>query len=445
MVDASETSGPKAPEPTGTMAQSISHAHQVNEKGGLETTSKATVVAVRALVAADRLSLRQYDGPAAVPDETADVHWGRRPVATPLARYRGHEVRTIAGSDWPGYFVVEVEASTGQVGLGVSVGGPAGCWVVEQHLSHFVLGKSPFEFEVIWDQMFRGSLFYGRKGLVLHAISAVDLALWDLMGRITGRPAYELLGGPSRDELEFYATTPNPEAAKAGGFTGCKLPLWYGVSAGRDGLKRNVDRFATAREIVGPDLMLAYDCWMGLDVETAAELGHRLLPYEPAWLEECLPPDDYWGYGDLRHRLPERIALSGGEHEATRWGFRSLSSIGRVDFLQPDPSWCGGMTELAKIVAEAETAGRRVVPHTCGAYSLHAGFAWASVPFSECILASPRGDHQVPQFGNLVTGEPLVRNGRLSVEDLARPGFGLDLNPDVELVRPTVTRLPGTS
>ena len=408
------------------------------ERSGHEAASTARVVAVRASVAADRLSLPKYEGPAPVPDEGAEAHWGRRPLATPLGRYRGHEVRTIAGSDWSGYFVVEVEVDTGEVGVGVSVGGPAGCWVVEQHLSHFVVGKSPFEFEVIWDQMFRGSLFYGRKGLVVHAISAVDLALWDLMGRITGKPVYELLGGPSRERLEFYATTPDPKVAKERGFLGCKLPLWHGVSAGRDGLRRNVERFAAARDTVGPDVFLAYDCWMGLDVETAAELGHRLLPYGPGWLEECLPPDDYWGYRQLRRRLHESVAISGGEHEATRWGFHALSSIGQVDLLQPDPSWCGGMTELSKIVAAAEAEGRRVIPHTCGPYSIHAAFAWPSIPFSECILAAPGGDHQVPQFGGLMTGEPLVEGSSLDIRELRRPGFGLDLNAEIDLVRPTL-------
>jgi L-rhamnonate dehydratase len=379
-----------------------------------------------------------YDGPAPVPGEADKVHWGHRALATPLGRYDGQEVRTLGGSDWAGYFVVEVEVDSGHVGIGVSVGGPAGCWVVEQHLRHFVLGKSPFEVETIWDHMFRGSLFYGRKGLVLHAISAIDLALWDVMGRVSDRPVYELLGGPARERLSLYATTPDARAAKQQGFIGCKLPLSYGLASGRSGLRANVERFAQAREAIGPDLFLAYDCWMGLDVETAAELGHALMPYGPAWLEECLPPDDYWGYGQLRGRLPRRVGIAGGEHEATRWGFRALSSLGEVDILQPDPSWCGGMTEMAKIVAEAETEGRRVVPHTCSAYAWHACFAWACIPFGECILASARGDHQVPQFGELLVGEPLAHEGSLTISDLNGPGFGLELNRDVELVRPTL-------
>ena len=103
------------------------------------------------------------------------------------------------------------------------------------------------------------------------------------------------------------------------------------------------------------------------------------------------------------------------------------------------------MTELAKIVAAAETEGRRVIPHTCGPYSLHAAFAWASIPFGECIMASPRGDHQVPQFGNLMIGEPLVDGGALRIQELQRPGFGLELNPEITLVRPTVAGLRESS
>ena len=96
------------------------------------------------------------------------------------------------------------------------------------------------------------------------------------------------------------------------------------------------------------------------------------------------------------------------------------------------------MTESSKIVAAGEAEGRRVVPHTCGPYSIHAAFAWPSIPFSECILAAPGGDHQVPQFGGLMTGEPLVEGSSLDIRELARPGFGLDLNTEIDLVRPTL-------
>jgi L-rhamnonate dehydratase len=400
----------------------------------LQEGRRAKIVAVRASVRADRPK------PVEASDDDGRIPWQLRPVASPLSHYPGREVRTVGGPDWVGHFVVEVEAESGEVGIGVSVGGEAGCWVVENHLAEFVVGAELTQLETIWDLMWRGSLFYGRRGLVVHAISAIDLALWDLAGKVSGRPVHELLGGPVRDSLEFYATTPDPAAARELGFIGCKLPLAHGMASGRAGLRSNVEAFAAARDAVGDDMFLAYDCWMSLDVQAACDLADALEPYRPAWLEECLPPDDYWGHRTLRSRLPASIALAGGEHEATRWGFRALTEIGGVDLLQPDPTWCGGLTELMRIIADAEVGGRRVVMHGASAYGIHPSFARVTVPYAECIITSASGAQVAPTFGDLFVDEPLPEAGRMHASALARPGFGLELNPDLDLVRPTQSR-----
>lgn len=395
------------------------------------------VVDVRAFVRADSLWPTKPDTSAPISGATP---WQNRPVASPLSHYPGHEVRSVGGPSWVGFVVVQVESSNGHVGTGVSVGGPAACWIVEQHLRELVVGEPVDAIERLWDLMWRGSLSFGRRGLVVHAISAVDLALWDLLGHETGRPVHELLGGPVRDRLDFYATTDDVEVARSRGFIGCKLPLAHGLAAGPEGLRRNVETFARAREALGEDLMLAYDCWMSLDVETAVDLAHRLRPFRPAWLEECLQPDDYAGYRRLRERFPREVSVAGGEHEAGRWGFRNLSELGSVDLLQPDPTWCGGLTELMRIVAEAEVGGRRVVMHGAGPYSIHPSFARASIPFAECIAFGGRGQEVSPMFGDLLRGEPLPLDGHLTVADVSGPGFGVTVNPDVELLRPAQKR-----
>jgi L-rhamnonate dehydratase len=397
---------------------------------------RTKVVGVRASVRADRPKPVEAVGPA----QGGDRPWQLRPIASPLSHYPGREVRTVGGPDWVGHFVVEVEAESGEIGVGVSVGGEAACWVVEGHLAEFVVGADVTELERVWDLMWRGSLFYGRRGLVVHAISAIDLALWDLFGKVSGRPVHELLGGPVRDSLEFYATTPDPAAARELGFIGCKLPLAHGMASGRGGRRANVDAFAEARDAVGDDLFLAYDCWMSLDVQAAVELAHDLAPFSPAWLEECLPPDDYWGHRTLRSRMPPAVALAGGEHEATRWGFRALTEIGGVDLLQPDPTWCGGLTELLRIIDDAEVGGRRVVTHGASAYGIHPSLARASVPYAECIITSSSGAQVAPTFGDLFVDEPLPQQGVLHASALTAPGFGLVLNPDLDLVRPTQSR-----
>lgn len=397
------------------------------------TRERATITDVRAYVRADGLWPTRPD-PAS--PESASTPWQLRPVASPLSHYAGHEVRTVGGPSWVGHVIVEVESSDGHVGTGLSIGGAAACWLVEQHLREIIVGSSVDAIETTWDQMWRASLSFGRRGLSVHAISAVDLALWDLLGQISGRPVYDLLGGPARQRLDFYATTADVHTAVAVDFLGCKLPLAHGLAAGPDGMRRNVETFSEARDILGPDKMLAYDCWMSLDVESAVELAHRLRPFRPAWLEECLQPDDYLGHSRLRERFPREIAVAGGEHEATRWGYRTLTDIGRLDILQPDPTWCGGMTELMRIIDDAEVGGRRVVMHGSGPYSIHASFARISVPFAECIAFGGQGQEVTSMFGDLLLGDVLPVRGHLTAAEVSAPGFGVRINPDVELVRP---------
>ena len=139
-------------------------------------------------------------------DQTG-YHWIDDHIATPMARYPPYRAsRRSFGLNVLGSLIVEVEASDGTVGFAVTAGGEPAAWIVEKHLSRFVEGARVTDIERIWDQMYLSTLFYGRKGLVLNAISGVDLALWDLLGKWRQEPVYQLLGGPVRDELIFYAT-----------------------------------------------------------------------------------------------------------------------------------------------------------------------------------------------------------------------------------------------
>jgi L-rhamnonate dehydratase len=391
------------------------------------------IVAVRAFV-----PVRDLDRQRSGDQETGRPSggWARRPIASPLSHYPGREVRITGVPDWVGYTIVEVEADNGAVGTGITVGGAAAAWIIEGHLAQFVVGQRADDIATIWDLMWRGSLFYGRRGVVVHALSAIDLALWDLRGQLTGQPVHELIGGPARDELPCYATTFDAAAARELGFIGVKLPMPHGMASGRAGLRANVELFAAAREAAGEDMFLAFDCWMAMDVERSVELAHELLPFRPAWLEECLPPDDYWGYRTLRQRFPGSIAVAGGEHEATRWGFRTLTEFGHCDILQPDPTWCGGLTELLRIIADAEMGGRRVIMHGSSSFGHQVSIARASIPFAETFLTGSSDPAPSLVFGGLLAGEPLPQNGRLSVAALRRPGFGLTRSTKVEMTRP---------
>jgi L-rhamnonate dehydratase len=362
-------------------------------------------------------------------------HWIDGHIATPMSRYpefRGDRRRF--GIDVLGTLVVEVEASDGTLGFAVTTGGAIGAWIVERHLARFVEGARVTEVERIWDQMFRSTLFYGRRGVVLNAISCVDLALYDLLGKVRAVPVYDLLGGPVRDELVFYATGPRPDIAERLGFLGGKLPLRHSPSEGEDGLRRNLEQLAEVRSKVRDDFWLMLDCWMSLDVPYAARLASGAAEHGLHWLEEPLLPDDYWAHRDLRRALPRNVLLATGEHEATRWGFRMLLEMQCADVLQPDVGWCGGITELLRISALADAHGTIVVPHGSSVYSYHFVVTRHNSPYAEFLMMHPDGTEVVPMFTPLLLDEPVPTKGRLKVPD--RPGFGVRLNPDCALTRP---------
>jgi L-rhamnonate dehydratase len=151
------------------------------------------------------------------------------------------------------------------------------------------------------------------------------------------------------------------------------------------------------------------------------------------WIEEPLPPDDYWSYSELRKKVPRGMMVTTGEHEATRWGFRMLLEMECADILQPDVGWCGGLTELIKISDLADSHGVLVVPHGSSVYSYHFSMTRHNSPFSEFLMMAPKADTVIPMFSPLLLDEPVPQNGRMKLSDA--PGFGVRLNPECLLNR----------
>lgn len=367
-------------------------------------------------------------------DQGAD-HWIDDHISTPMGRYPEYRAsRQSFGINVLGSLVVEIEASDGTVGFAVTTGGEIGAFIVEKHLARFLEGQRVTDIEKMWDQMYFATLYYGRKGIVLNAISGVDLALWDLLAKVRKEPVFHLLGGPVRDELQFYATGARPDLAKEMGFIGGKMPLQHGPAEGEEGLAKNIAKLADMRSKVGDDFWLMFDCWMSLDLNYATRLSHAAKEYGLKWLEEALPPDDYWGYAELRRSVPRGMMVTTGEHEATRWGFRMLFEMGCADLVQPDVGWCGGITELIKISALADAHNVLVVPHGSSVYSYHFVVTRHNSPFAEFLMMAPKADEVVPMFNPLLLDEPVPVNGRMKVPET--PGFGVRLNPECTLVRP---------
>ena len=367
--------------------------------------------------------------------DQASGHWIDDHVATPMARYEQYRAsRQKFGINVLGTLVVEIEASDGTIGFATTTGGEPAAYIVEHHLARFLEGAKATDVELLWDQMYHATIFYGRKGLVVNAISGVDLALWDLLGKLRGEPVYHLLGGAVRPELQFYATGARPDLAKQMGFLGGKMPVQHGPAEGEEGLKRTVEKLADMRGKVGDDFWLMFDCWMSLDLNYAIRLAHAAQAYGLKWIEEALPPDDYWGYAALKRAVPPGMMVTTGEHEATRWGFRLLLEMECCDLIQPDVGWCGGITELIKISALADARGVLVVPHASSVYSYHFVITRHNSPFTEFLMMAPKADEVVPMMHPLLLDEPLPVGGRMKLPET--PGFGVRLNPDCALRRP---------
>ena len=365
----------------------------------------------------------------------AGEHWITQTViATPMSQYPEYSgTRTSFGIDVLGSMMVEVEAEDGTVGFSVTTGGLPAAYMVVKHFKRFVVGQLVNNVEIMFDQMYRASMYYGRKGITLNAISGVDCAVWDLLGRLRDEPVWAMIGGKVRDKQPMYATGPRPDLAMEMGFIGGKIPLPYGPSSGNEGLRKNIELAKKMRDLCGDGFMLAFDCWMSMDRPYALQLIKALEAYDFHWIEESLHPDDLAGYADLVKMRSYPIRISTGEHEYSRWGFKNLLDTG-VDIIQPDVNWCGGLTELLKIKALASANNRLVIPHGSSVYSYHFSIASDATPFSEFLMMAPKADKIVPMFDPLFKNEPVPVNGLMDVSD--RPGFGVELNSNLSWKRP---------
>ncbi|KAJ5651084.1 enolase C-terminal domain-like protein [Penicillium longicatenatum] len=357
-------------------------------------------------------------------------------ISTPMtkwAQYRGS--RTSWGINVLGSFCVEIEATDGTKGFATGFGGPPACWLVHQHFERFLIGEDPRDTNNLFEKMYRGSMFYGRKGLPVAAISVVDLALWDLIGKIRKEPVYKMIGGATRSRLDFYCTGPQPGSAKAMGFVGAKVALPHGPDESTEGLLKNVEYLRQMRASVGPDFPLRVDCYMSLTVSYTIELVKRCeaLGLNIDWWEECLSPDDFDGH-ELLKRAHPTCKFTTGEHEFSRYGFRKLVEGRNLDIIQPDVMWLGGLTELLKVSSLAAAYDIPVVPHASGPYSYHFVVSQTNCPFQEYLANSPDGHSVLPVFGNLFLNEPIPTKGYLDVSILDKPGFGLELNPNAPLI-----------
>lgn len=319
-------------------------------------------------------------------------------VANPMSMYPKYKPTRSLWNPDPGKlegFTVEVSTDKGVTGYGS--GGAGGGQVVEQHLIKLLIGENPLNIERLWDIMYRSTLPYGQAGIAINAISGVDLALWDLAGKALGVPVYQLLGGATKDRIPSYCTGNDTEQHFKFGYKRLKLAMAYGPADGLEGQKKNTELVKQTREVLGPDGDIMLDCYMAWNEHYTIEMAQMVEPYRVYWMEECLQPRDYEGFGRLRNEIHStRIAT--GEHEYTRFAFRQLLDHRGADIWQPDVHWCGGMTELRRIGAMAAAYDIPVIPHVGGGFdAIHFAYATVNSPWCETFMPPPGGPEIVYQ------------------------------------------------
>ena len=362
-------------------------------------------------------------------------------VANPVSRFpRFKRHRSLySARRWP-EFGVKVTAEDGTWGLGTSQGRPAAA-VVEDAFAHVLEGESCEAIGKLWDLMFRVSKPFGTQGIASLAISAVDLALWDLAGKLQNRPVCDLLGGPARDRIFCYATGNDVDWYKELGFRAFKLACPHGPADGLEGLQKNEAHVAKARQIIGDDAELMLDCYMAFDVEYTVQLAERLRPYRLKWIEEYLIPEDEDGHAEVRRRLPW-MTLAAGEHFYTPFPYQRMLERGCLDILQPDIHWVGGLTACVKIAHMAEAAGKQVCLHGGGRdrYGQHFTWAMPNTPWGEFYIGSDPG---VPleEAADGSTSSGRAAGAGVPVDswlDVPPEGAGFDLGIEADWIKPFV-------
>ena len=365
------------------------------------------------------------------------VHVLKSPLAEPFAFSQGWVHQRSAT-------LVEVTTDTGITGWGEAFAQgleppEIAATVIDKALRPLVTGADPLDTEVLWHRMYHATRDYGRKGSVIAAISAIDIALWDIAGKFHRQPIHRLLGGAFRTRVQPYATgfyrvSGQGEAARLAdeavrhyesGFTLMKVKLGFGIDDDLACMQ------AISRAIEDKPVTLMVDTNHAYGRAEALRLGRALEAYNLRWYEEPVVPEDVQGYVECRNRLSMPIA--GGENEHTLFGFRALLAAGAVDIAQPDIGSCGGITAARHIIALAHAYGVQVNPHVWGSAIAQAASLQviAAVPVAshslfaqEPVLEYDRSSHPFRQ--HLVREPAMQKDGWIDIP--TRPGLGVDVD-----------------
>ena len=335
------------------------------------------------------------------------------------------------------WLVVEIHTDNGLVGIGNAGLCPdIGKSIIDRKLQPLLLNENPLNTEYLYEKMYRSTIAYGRKGAVMAAISALDIALWDIKGKHTEQPVFMLMGGRTKTAIPAYYSRLytrdldqlQEEAAtyKKQGFQGMKLRCGYPITEGMAGMKKNIEMVRLVREAVGDEVDVMVEAYMGFNLSYAKRFLKALEPYQPRWVEELLIPDEISNFAKLRKMTD--IPISGGEHEFGRYGFHELLQAESLDIFQFDTNRVGGFTEAQKICHMAHTHGVEVIPHGGQMHNLQVVMSSFACPMAEYF---PKTEIEVGNelFWYIFDGEVVAKDGQLQLDD-QKPGVGLTLKTE---------------
>ncbi|GMU91938.1 MAG: mandelate racemase [Candidatus Hydrogenedentota bacterium] len=336
---------------------------------------------------------------------------------------------------------VMVRTSEGISGIGeVSpMNAPATALLIRDQFAPLIVGMNPLDIERCWDRMFYRTYKQGPMGLQPEAIAGVDIALWDIFGKVAGLPIHQLLGGKRRDSVRVYSSigggahsTPEQmarraEAAVDEGFTAVKIRMDYGPLVPDANVKKDLATLEAVRKAIGDDVELKYDVNNGYSAQTAIEVGKEIKGLNVIHYEEPVAQTDYAGYAKIVEAVD--IPVAAGEHEYTRWQFRDLINSANPDIVQPDLVKCAGISEAVKIAALASASHKLLCPHQT---QPTIGTA-ANVHFTSVFVANDmaqeltEGGHKSP-LHDLFKRPIEYKDGRIRVPE--DPGLGLELDEE---------------
>lgn len=329
------------------------------------------------------------------------------------------------------YTLVRIRSDSGVEGIGFSyTGHKAGAVTtiaIRELLADVVIGRDPHQIESIWDEMYKESILHGRRGSVLRGISAIDIALWDLISKDAGLPLYKMLGAFHEDIVPAYASGGYYQPGKTPEDLGNEMRSYLDlglravkIKVGRVSTSEDVIRIGFAREAVGNSIPLFLDAnnaWS--DASSAIQACREFEVHSPDWIEEPLMPDDILGHAKISRSV--NIPVATGEIHQTRWDFEQILNNDAADILQSDAGVCGGITEWRKIASMAAGRDVTVAPHWLADIHVHLVASTPNASWVEYFT-----DHSVLNIGRLFSTSLEIKDAGLKIPQ--NPGIGVEFD-----------------